>query len=159
MSEQNTVTTQAQATEDTKTFTQDEVNGIVADRLARERSKYTDYEALKEKAKQFDAMEEANKSELDKAKDRASELQKELDNLKKADSIRTIRDTVASETGVPASLLTADTEDECKAQASQILEFAKPKDYPAVPDGGETHYTGKKDAREQFAQWFNNLDK
>ena len=32
-----------------KTFTQDEVNAFVGERLAREREKYADYEALKER--------------------------------------------------------------------------------------------------------------
>ena len=30
-----------------KTFTQDEVNAVIGERLAREREKYADYEALK----------------------------------------------------------------------------------------------------------------
>lgn len=138
-----------------KTFTQDEVNGIVAQRLAKEQEKYADYETLKDKAQKFDEAEEAQKSELQKVTEARDALQAELDGMKKADSIRTIRETVANEKGVPASLLTAETEDECKAQADAILSFAKKPDYPIVSDGGEVISTGKKTTRDQFADWMN----
>ena len=61
-----------------KTFTQEEVNAIVADRLDRERKKYEGFDELKEKATKFDEMEEAQKSELQKVTERADALAKEL---------------------------------------------------------------------------------
>lgn len=54
-----------------KTFTQADLDRIVQDRVARERSKFADYDAYKDKATKFDDLEAANKSELDKAKDEA----------------------------------------------------------------------------------------
>ncbi|MBR4514596.1 MAG: hypothetical protein IKO61_06900, partial [Lachnospiraceae bacterium] len=42
-------------------------NRIIADRVQRERSKYNDYDSLKEKAAKYDAHEEASKTELQKA--------------------------------------------------------------------------------------------
>ena len=44
-----------------------EMNAIISDRLSRERSKYADYDDLKAKAQQFDAAQEAGKTELQKA--------------------------------------------------------------------------------------------
>ena len=58
-----------------RTFTQAEMNAIIADRLNRERTKYADYDALKAKAQQFDAAQEADKSELQKATEKAASLQ------------------------------------------------------------------------------------
>ena len=43
--------TQSVTTEQ-KTFTQEEVNSIIAERLGRDRQKYADYDSLKEKAEQ-----------------------------------------------------------------------------------------------------------
>ena len=40
-------------------FTTDQVNAIVAERLSRERAKYADYDSLKEKTAKFDAQEES----------------------------------------------------------------------------------------------------
>jgi hypothetical protein len=59
-----------------KTFTQDELDGIVKDRLDRERKKFGDYESLKEKASKLDELESASKSELQKLADRLANLEK-----------------------------------------------------------------------------------
>ena len=144
---------QEQATE--RTFTQAELNQIVSDRLTREQAKYADYADLKAKAAKLDEIEEANKTELQKANERAEALQGELDGLKKAEALRQMRATVANETGVPAKLLTAETKEACAAQAQAIMEFAKPATYPNVKDGGETAVTTNKTNRQMFADWLN----
>lgn len=139
-----------------RTFTQAELDAIVGDRLARERSKYADYETLKDKAARFDAAEEAGKTELQKANDKLAALTGELDRLKAADAARQIRDKVSAETGVPANLLTADTEEACKAQAAAIKQYAGgSRKYPDVKDGGEVSHSGGGKTRDQFKDWFN----
>lgn len=140
-----------------KTFTQADVDKIITDRLQRERQKYADYDTLKEKAAQFDSIEEKNKSELQKATERAASLEKELTGLKKAEAVRIIREKVAQETGVPASFLTGETEEDCKAQAKALDDWKKPS-YPNVRDGGEANITHKADTRQQFAEWFAKLN-
>lgn len=102
-----------------RTFTQDEVNTIIADRLNRERAKYADYEDLKVKASQYDA------------------AQQQLDQLTHANTLRDLRAKVSAETGVPADLLTGETIEDCTAQANKIKAFAAPAGYPSVYDGGE----------------------
>lgn len=153
-----TVTTPAEQTAEQpeRTFTQSELDAIVKDRLAREKGKYADYEELKAKATKFDEAEEANKSELQKATERAQALEAELNGMKKAESIRAVRDKVSSETGVPAGLLTAETEEECQAQAQSILSFANPQSYPSIKDGGEVNTVGKPTTKQQFADWANS---
>ena len=118
------------AQQEEHTFTQEELNAIVADRLARERSKYGDYEELKQKAAAYDEAEEANKTELQKQTERAEKLQAQYDALVKTNSVREAREKVARETGVPVELLTSSDEESCKKQAEAILNFAKPKSYP-----------------------------
>lgn len=137
-------------------FTQADLDRIVKDRLTREREKYGDYDALKAKAEKFDEIEEASKTELQKATEKAKALQDELDAFKKAESLRTMREKVAHDTGIPVNLLTAESEDACKEQAKQILEFSRPSGYPQVKDGGEVRTSGKKSTRDSFAEWFNN---
>lgn len=145
-----------QATEQTeRTFTQAELNAIVQERVGETKAKYGDYEELKAKASKYDEQVEASKSELQKATERADSLQAELDALKNANEIRALREKVAKEKNIPASLLTAETEEDCNAQADAILSFAMPNAYPAVKDGGELRKTSKKDTASQFADWFN----
>ena len=137
-----------------KTFTQEEVNQMIGERLAREKSKYTELEA---KAQKYDEIEERSKTELQRATEKANALQAELDGIKKANSIRELREKVAKEKNIPATLLTGETEEECNAQADAILSFAKPNAYPAVKDSGEARTSGKKGTKEQFADWFNEI--
>lgn len=138
--------------EEVKTFTQEEVDAIVGDRLKRERAKYADYDALTEKAGKYDA----EQTELQKIIEARDSLQAEVDSMKAAEALRIMREKVSQETGVPAHLLTGETEEDCKAQAEAINNFAKPKVYPAVKDGGEANINvGKKTTRQQFADWAN----
>lgn len=141
-----------------RTFTQAELDEIVKSRVAKERAKYADFEMLQEKASKFDEMEEAGKSELQKATERAEALQKQIDEMTKSATVRDIREKVSAATGVPSSLLSAESEEECKAQAEAILAFAKmpTTSYPTVKDGGEIQSRKTKTAQEQFADWFQN---
>lgn len=146
-------------TTDTKTFTQAELDAVVKDRLKREREKYSDYENLKAKAAKFDEAEEANKTELQKVTERAKALEDELNGLKEAEKLRTMRAEVAKETGIPANLLTGSTEDECKAQAEAIKAFAQPQGYPKVRDSSglsvqTSSVANGATTKAQFKDWF-----
>lgn len=138
-----------------KTFTQDEVNQMIGERLAREKAKYSNYEELEAKAQKFDEIEEKSKTELQKAQEERDAFKAELEGMKKANSVRELREKVAKEKNIPANLLTGETEEECTAQADAILSFAMPNAYPAVKDSGEVRKTMKKDTASQFADWFN----
>lgn len=141
--------TQEQTTND-KTFSQAELDKIVQQRVYEERAKAEEYKA---KATKFDEMEEASKSELQKATERAEKLEAELKDLKKAKEVDSIRTKVAEKTGVPSSLLHGATEDECTAEAKAILDFAKSGGYPEIKDGGETKTSSKHTTADQFADW------
>lgn len=160
MSDNNaTVTTQDTQTpseQQGRTFTQDEVNAIIGKRLAEDRAKYADYETLKEKAAKFDQAEEAAKSDLQKATERADDLQNKLNEMIQADKLRQIRDKVSRETGVPVTLLSGDTEETCAEQAKAILAFSQqtPTGYPQVKDTGEIINVGGGKTRDQFKTWF-----
>lgn len=140
-----------------KTFTQDELNAILNDRLGREKAKYSDYDAMKAKAAKFDELEEANKTELQKASEKVSALQDELNAIKKSNEIRDIRAEVAKEMGIPADLLTAETREDCEAQAKAINAYASAQmGYPTLKDGGEVAKQTGGSTRQQFADWLNS---
>lgn len=145
---QETTTQEAEAKE-TKTFTQDELNKVVSERVKKERAKYEDYASLKEKAENG----EAAKMELQKATERAEKLEAELNSLKEAEALNTMKSEISQKTGVPVSLLIADNEEDCKALAKGIIEFAKTYNYPLLKDSGEIHTTSKNTTSQQFADW------
>ena len=141
---------------DTKTFTQDEVNGIVNDRLARERKKYEgiDLDALKKKAAKFDEMEEASKTELEKANEKVKALQYELESIRKEKELSAMREQIANEIGIPVNLLTGDSEEECRTQAEAIKAYANPNGYPTIRDGGDPqNMNNKRSNRDAFTEW------
>lgn len=99
--------------------------------------------------------------ELKAAQKQAKDLQAEIDKMKAAETIRTMREQVADANGVPAALLTGSTEEDCTAQAQAIMNFVKSNGkYPVVRDAGETHIEpGKKTTRDQFADWFEQVSR
>lgn len=85
----NPDTAPAQSAGDTgRTFTQDEVNQAVTKRLERERQKfekqlaqYADYDEKVKAAQRLQEIEDANKSEMEKAIDRLAKREKEFADL------------------------------------------------------------------------------
>lgn len=130
-----------------RTFTQQEVDDIVLKRLNKERAKFADYEDLKAKVTDIDVYKE--KAEKTDA------LQAQLEAITKANEVRDIREKVASDTKVPANLLTGSTEEACLEQAQAILAFAKTNGYPRVKDSGELQNIPAGSTKQQFANWFN----
>lgn len=140
MAEQNT------ETKDTgKTFTQAELDAAVEQRLARERAKYSDYDALKDKAAKFDQAQEAAKSELQKAQEQAADFKTKYEASEKALAAARARSKVAAETGVPEALLTGETEEDCKKYAESLLKWRG--DAPAAPNRGVDHLLGDKSGK------------
>jgi hypothetical protein len=136
-----------------KVYTQDEVNKVVQERLARERAKFEGYEELKQKAAKFDEIEENNKSELQKAQEKAAELEAKLTAFEQEKTTREMREKVAQEKGIPADLLTGNSEEDCNAQADKILEFAKTNGYPMIKDAGEPKNNPKTTTKQKFKEW------
>lgn len=138
-----------------KTFTQAQVDAIVQDRLKRDREKYSDYDALKEKAAKFDEIEAANKTELEKATEQIKALTAELDGIKKADELRVMRTKIATDNNIPIELLTATTEEECIAQAEKVKEVLSASGIPVtINDGGEiSNNPGRISNGKAFEQW------
>ncbi|MCB0003557.1 MAG: phage scaffolding protein [Anaerolineae bacterium] len=64
--------------QDRATFTQTDIDRIVADRLTRERQKFADYDDLKSKAAKLTDLEKAQMSEAEKQAARVAELEAQI---------------------------------------------------------------------------------
>jgi len=128
------------------TFTQAQVNDLIAKEKGKIQGKYGDYGELKAKAAKLTEIEEASASELEKAQKKAAEAEKQLATTQAG----LLRHEVATEKGVPGNLLpllTATDKEGLEAQANLILENAK----PATPsfDGGTREPTPEPKSADQ----------
>lgn len=98
---------------------QEALDRIIGQRVDRERKKFTGFDELKAKAAEFDKFQEASKSELQKAQERAAVLEQELARERE----RAGKANVAAAKGVPASALTGSTPEEWEAAADALLEW------------------------------------
>ncbi len=102
---------------------QDDLNKVVADRVARERAKYADYRDVKAKAARLDELEAANQSEAEKTAKRISDLEAELTNTRR-DSLRL---TIATAHGITDAddidlFLTGTDEETLTRQAKRLAD-------------------------------------
>lgn len=155
---QEPTTPAAEGQQPERTFTQAEMNAIISGPAEPGTLQIRRLRRSESKAQQFDAAQEAGKTELQKANEKAAKLQEQLDTLTRANTLRELRSKVAAATGVPAELLSGDTEESCTAQAQAILKFAQPG-YPSVRDGGEVRNKPTGSTRQQFADWFAQVTK
>lgn len=133
---------------------QDDLNKIIGDRVKRAESKFADYASLQSKAAQFDALEEANKTEIQKAQDALAAAVAERDNaLSEA-----LRSKVQASYGISDAdaqlFLTGPDEATLQAQAKALAERSKASGLaPVIPAlGGKTDATGS--TADQFATAF-----
>lgn len=129
---------------------QEQLDGILKGRLARERekvaSKYADYDDLKAKAAKFDEAEAAGMSDLEKARKEIGELKAAAAKRDEADRMRDLKTKVSKATGVPADLISGADEESMTAFAKAVAEFAKKPSAPALSESGKSASTKPEDS-------------
>lgn len=116
------------------TFTQEQVNDLIAREKGRFQQKYGDYDDLKSKATELDQIREANASELEKAQKSKSKAEQERDESRST----LLRFQIANEKEVPADaveFLRGSTREELEASAEKLLAIAKPETTPDFNGG------------------------
>ncbi|MCL6611184.1 MAG: DUF4355 domain-containing protein [Peptococcaceae bacterium] len=109
-----------------KTFTQAELEAIIADRLKRERDKYKDYADLKKAAEEYQKLKEAQMSEAEKLKAKLAEYERQLlEKEREAAEARleALKLRVLDEMGLPkawANRIFGTTEEEIKQDAEEL---------------------------------------
>lgn len=111
--------------------TQEQFDQAIKDRLARsEKSFEKKYKDVFDKAKQFDELKEKNKSDLEKAQEKASKLEAELNEIKLQEQIAAWKKAASEDTGVPVDVLRGKTEEEITAHAEALKpHFEKPSGF------------------------------
>lgn len=126
------------------------------------KEKYASYDEYKEKAELYDQLQEASKTELQKAQDELSQLKAELKERTDREEREALRKSVAEQTGVPVELLRGDDEEEMTAHAETLKKYLKTTSAPHVGSDGYTPtQSANLENRDRFAQFAeeNNLFK
>ncbi|MBM4509352.1 hypothetical protein GS937_09560 [Rhodococcus hoagii] len=108
---------------------QEEFEKRLGSRLQRERSKFSDYDQLKEQASKFQQLEDEKKTELEREREQREQLARENEALK----LGKLRSDIAADKGVPAALLTGSTQEEIEAAAAALIEFRDGANGPRSP--------------------------
>ena len=88
-----------------RTFSQADVDRMIAERLSREQKKYADYDALKAAKEELDKLKDGQKSELEKAnaaREKAEAKAKEFEAKVKLMELNALKSKLAAEAGIPA---------------------------------------------------------
>ena len=126
---------------ETKTFTQDQVNALLADTKRKEREKFADYDDVKAKAGRLDQIEQESKTETQKALDKAAELETELNKYRTKDQVTQWAAEITKDSEIPASVLRGSTKEELEQHFEELKGLApKPKrtSAPAGTPSGES---------------------
>jgi len=137
---------------------QEDFDKRVSARIARERAKYADYTDLKTKAAEFDKLQEASKTEVQKVSERMAQLEKELES----ERFNTVRTTVASAKGVPAHRISGSTVEELETSAedylAEVSELAKAQRPKATSyKSGATGSDNRLDPKDRAAAVVRNF--
>lgn len=113
------MTDQNETTETTdsevKTFTQEEVDRIVSERLARVKSQYADYDDLKSRAEAADNLQKT----VDELNGKLTEADKRASDAE----LSSLRVKVSAEHGVPLNALTGSDEESLVEQAKGLVDW------------------------------------
>lgn len=132
-----------------KTFTQEELDRIVGERIGRERAKYADYNDLKTAAQKLEELEAANQSDLEKVTAERDTFKTQAEQA----AAENLRLKVAAAKKLPAELidrLKGGTQEEMEADADKLLEVFNPsaRDF----DGGPRESASDADMNSMIRQ-------
>lgn len=133
------------------TFTQEQVNDLIAKEKGKIQSRYEGFDEFKAKAEKLDEIESQNQSELEKLTGNLTKTEE----AKKAAESKLLRFEVATEKKVPAEavdFLSGSTREELEVSADKLLELVKSgsenKEEPDF-DGGAREPAPEPESPEQ----------
>lgn len=122
--------------------TQEQFDNAIKGRISRaeastRKAVESEYAEVLEKAKQFDEIQEANKSELQKATDRADKAEAELKRIKHEREREKWASEISKQTGVPVNLIQGSTKEEMENFANENAHYFKADAVPEISQMGK----------------------
>lgn len=117
---------------------QEDFDKLIGPRLDRERSKFADYDDLKQRVDTITAEKASVEQERDAAITRADEAEAKVGEFESEKEIAQIRQDVAKTAGVPAAALRGSTKEELEAHAAELKPLLTVHNGPVIPNQGDT---------------------
>lgn len=127
-----------------KSFTQEQVNALLADQKRKIGDKYADYDDVKAKAAKFEDLEQASKSELQKALDEVASLKTELGAHKTKEQVAAWAAEIVKDSDIPATVLRGSTREELEQHFEQLKGLAPKQKRTSAPAGNATGEQGSR---------------
>lgn len=105
---------------------QADLDRLIGDRIARERSKYADYEDLRAKAEKYDQAEQESLSELERERQAREAAEAELGKYRTREQVAKWAEEITRDSGVPASALRGSTREELEEHFNVLSSLIKP---------------------------------
>lgn len=118
-----------------KTFTQEEVNALMGKTRKEERAKYAGYEQYKADSEELAKLRDKDKTELQKATERAEAAEAALAEREAKEAIAQAVREVAKATGVPEEALRGANREEIEAHAEALKPYFANGAAPVVDAG------------------------
>lgn len=135
-----------------KTFSQEQVNTLLAAERRTAAEKFTDYDTLKSKAEQFDAAEQASQTELQRVTAESETLKTQLAAYQLKEQVTGWAADIVKDSAIPASVLRGSTKEELEAHFTELQALTpKPKRTP-VPAGDPVEHGGGSRAAAAIRQ-------
>lgn len=118
------------------TFTQEQVNALLAEQKRKIMDRYADYDTLKTKAAEADSAKAAADQAVSEAVARAEAAEGKVAAFEAEKQLNTWRDEVARETNIPAAALRGTTKEELEAHAAELKPLITGAG-PVIPTQGD----------------------
>jgi len=126
-----------------KTFTQEQVNALIAQEKRKLGEKFADYDDLRAKAAKLDQLEQESKTELQKALDKAAALETELTAYKTKEQVAAWASEIVKGSDIPASVLRGSTKEELEQHFEQLKSLAPLKPTRTSAPAGQVTGSGQ----------------
>lgn len=127
---------------------QEALNKVIGQRIAKVESRFADYDDLKSKAEKFDEAQQAAKSDLEKALERAEQAEKRAATYEAKEQVAKWAAEIVGDSGVPAEALRGSTREELEEHFGLLKpHFTKPAPTrTATPKGKPASGSGESRA-------------
>jgi hypothetical protein len=102
---------------------QADLDKIIGQRLGREKAKYADFDTYKASHERLQQIEDANKTELERLRERAEKAEAQAAELQTKAQVDAWKKEVSEATGVPEAALFGATKEELEAKGEELKPY------------------------------------